>query len=307
MSNDPESLRIGAAVQVQVGGRSDQGRTRSENQDDFIIADLAVDAAGGVLLKTDAPTGIEPRELGQRGLLLVVADGMGGASAGGLASRLATMWIHQEVVARWAAERAAAPDRFIGVLGAAVERANERIFQQASNDRDLGGMGSTVTVAGILDGYAYLAQVGDSRGYLVRNGTCTQLTRDQSVVQTLVDAGTMTEEEAERSDRRNIILQALGTKANVDVDLTFQALRRGDVLVLCSDGLTRVVRAEEIAAHVLHAPDPQHACDALVALANERGAPDNVTVAIARFGGDGLQPPMSDDHVGRRVYHGMPY
>jgi PPM family protein phosphatase len=159
----------------------------------------------------------------------------------------------------------------------------------------------------VLDGYAYLAQVGDSRGYLVRNGTCTQLTRDQSMVQALVDAGTMTEEEAERSDRRNVILQALGTKAHVDVDLTFQALRRGDVLVLCSDGLTRVVRADEIAAHVRDVQDPQQSCDALVALANERGAPDNVTVVIARLGGDGLQPPMPDDHVGRRVYHGMPY
>jgi PPM family protein phosphatase len=307
MSRDAHEFRIDAATHIRVGGRSDQGCTRSENQDDFIVADLALAAADGVLLKTDGHVGIEQRELGPRGLLLVVADGMGGASAGGLASRLATMWIHQEIIDGWAAERSTAPDRFIGVLGAAVERANERIFKQASSDRELDGMGSTATVAGILDGYAYLAQVGDSRGYLVRSGTCTQLTRDQSMVQALVDAGTMTEEEAERSERRNVILQALGTRAHVDVDLTFQALRRGDVLVLCSDGLTRVVRADEIAAHVGGVPDPQLACDALVALANERGAPDNVTVVVAQVGGDGLQPPVSDDHVGRRVYHGMPY
>jgi PPM family protein phosphatase len=307
MSSDAQAFRIGAATHIRVGGRSDQGRTRSENQDDFIVADLALAAADGVLLKTDGHGGTEQRELGPRGLLLVVADGMGGASAGGLASRLATMWIHQEIIDGWSAERSTAPDRFIGVLGAAVERANERIFKQASADRELEGMGSTATVAGILDGYAYLAQVGDSRGYLVRSGTCTQLTRDQSMVQALVDAGTMTEEEAERSDRRNVILQALGTRAHVDVDLTFQALRRGEVLVLCSDGLTRVVRADEIAAHVGDVPDPQLACDALVALANERGAPDNVTVVVAHVDGDGLQPPVADDHVGRRVYHGMPY
>jgi PPM family protein phosphatase len=293
-----------AAVTVAVGAATDPGRKRSENQDDFLVAELGVDRqAGGTLLRPDqAARSTVYFRLGHRGALLVVADGMGGASAGGLASRLATLWIEQEFAALWALQRTPTAHAFAAALRTALERANARIFHQAAQNPECAGMGSTVTAVGLLDGYAYIGQVGDSRAYLIRNSACTQLTRDQSVVQALVEAGTMTEEDAERSESRNVILQALGTRENVKVDLTYQPLRRGDFLLLCSDGLSRMVMPGEMARVAVADPSPQSSCETLVAMANEGGGPDNVTVIIARVDGDGLHPPADGDTVGHRPF-----
>ena len=165
-------------------------------------------------------------------------------------------------------------------------------------------MGTTTTAAGVLNDHLYLTQVGDSRAYLIRNGQAHQITKDQSLMQRLVEAGELTEEEAAQSERRNIILQALGPDPKVKVDLTHQEVRRRDVLVLCSDGLSGQVKKEEIAQVVSTTPDLSAACDKLIAMANERGGPDNITVVIARFDGDGLR--FSDggpqDDVGHQVY-----
>src|SRR4030095_10625758 len=124
----------------------------------------------------------------------------------------------------------------------AVELANQRIYLYAREHPDVRGMGTTVTAAGVFGDGLYLTQIGDSRAYLIRNGEAFQLTRDQSLTQRLVDAGELTEEEAEQSERRNIILQALGPDPRVKVDLSHEQLRRGDTLILCSDGLSGVVR-----------------------------------------------------------------
>jgi hypothetical protein len=148
----------------------------------------------------------------------------------------------------------------------------------------------------------YLTQIGDSRGYLVRNGNAIQLTRDQSLMQRLVDAGELTEEEAEQSERRNIILQALGPDPRVKVDLSHQVLRRGDTLLICSDGLSGLVKREEIGGMVSAHPDLSSLCSALIDLANERGGPDNITVVAARFDGDGLPEPAAAEDVGYQVY-----
>ena len=155
---------------------------------------------------------------------------------------------------------------------------------------------------GILDTSIYLTQVGDSRGYLVRQGTAIQLTKDQSLMQRLIDAGELTEEEAEKSERRNIILQALGPDPKVRVDLTHQEIRKGDAVVLCSDGLSGQVKKDEIARIVTEKTDLMEACSDLIALANERGGPDNITVIIARVGGDALQDPGHEDPVGHQIY-----
>ena len=163
-------------------------------------------------------------------------------------------------------------------------------------------MGTTATVAGILESFLYIAHVGDSRAYLVRRGRAVQLTRDQSLVQELVDAGTMTEEEAAHSSHGSVLLQALGTGPQVRVDLTYQEIRRGDVIVLCSDGLFRMVKSSEIAGAVLRTQDPATLCDDLVALANQRGGPDNITVIVVHCEGAGLQEPRDIDPIGRTVY-----
>ena len=165
-------------------------------------------------------------------------------------------------------------------------------------------MGTRTTAVGVLGDQLYLTQVGDSRAYLIRDGAGIQLTKDQSLMQRLVDAGELTEEEAEKSERRNIILQALGPDPKVRVDLTNQQVRQGDCVVLCSDGLSGQVTRDEIAELATSHPDDLVAvCAALIELANERGGPDNITVVIARLSGDGLADPQADDRVGHQAYH----
>jgi hypothetical protein len=144
--------------------------------------------------------------------------------------------------------------------------------------------------------------VGDSRAYLIRDGVARQITKDQSLMQKLVEAGEITPEEAERSDRRNIILQALGPEARIRIDLTSQPVRRGDTLVLCSDGLSGVVKPEEIAAVVREESDLVAVCKRLIDLANASGGPDNITVVTARFEGDSLGVAATSDEIGHRAY-----
>ena len=163
-------------------------------------------------------------------------------------------------------------------------------------------MGTTATVAGVLGDTVFVAQVGDSRAYLVRNGVGRQITKDQSLMQKLIEAGELTEEEAEQSERRNIILQALGPEATIKVDLTHQRVRRGDTLVLCSDGLSGQVRVDEIARIVNEEKDLVAACKRMIDRANEMGGPDNITVIVARFDGEGLADPVEDDAVGHKTF-----
>jgi len=227
---------------------------------------------------------------------------MGGAAAGELASEMATDTIYDQMRQKWAAEPEPTAQRFAYRLKEAVEMANSSIHSYAKTHPEVRGMGTTTTAAGLLGDHVYLTQVGDSRAYLIRGGTAVQLTKDQSLMQRLVEAGELTEEEAAQSERRNIILQALGPDPKVKVDLTHQEIRRGDVLVLCSDGLSGQIKKEEIAAVVGEEPDLGRVCDRLIAMANERGGPDNITVIVARFDGDGLRPADAQEEVGHQVY-----
>ena len=287
--------RSSRAIRVDVVGRSDRGRARDHNEDCFLVADLS----RGPVTPGEAPGA---HDVSERGSLFVVADGMGGAAAGELASEMATRRIYEHLARTWAADHQRSAQRFASRLKEAVDAANADINAHARAHPELRGMGTTATTAGVLGEHLYLTQVGDSRAYLIRGGHATQLTRDQSLLQKLVEAGDMTEEEAAKSDRKNIILQALGPDPKVKVVLTHQDLRRGDVLVLCSDGLSGQVRREEIAEVVTGSPTLEAASERLVALANERGGPDNITVVIARFDGDGLRAANSDDEVGHAVY-----
>lgn len=293
-------------IRVRVFGRTDTGRARSENQDSFLIADLSrTSQEGGFRLEPDmGPEETRPGTfmLGDKGSLFVVADGMGGAAGGAVASKLASSYIYEALATHWLNDRNHSPNQFAMRLVEAVQQANRSIHATSQRGTGLEGMGSTVTVVGALSDFLYLGQVGDSRAYLLRGGQLHQLTRDQSVVQQLVDAGELTAEEAEQSKRRNMILQALGTEPTVSVDLTYQELRRGDTLVLCSDGLSGQVTREEIGRAVQEHDDLVAACDALIALANARGGPDNITVVIARLDGEGLREPEPEDAVGRSVY-----
>jgi PPM family protein phosphatase len=283
------------SVRVSVFGKTDLGRTRDHNEDTFLVADLS---SGKASLQPE----VRNHEIGPRGSLFMVADGMGGAAAGELASAMAADHIYRHMVTMWVNDGTASAERFAFHMKEAVELANDQLYTYAREHPEVRGMGTTVTAAGVFGSDLYLAQIGDSRAYLIRGAEAIQLTKDQSLMQRLVDAGELTEDEAEQSERRNIILQALGPDPRVKVDLTYQSIRRGDTLILCSDGLSSLVRREEFAHLAGRNPEPQSLCGALIDLANERGGPDNITVITARFDGPGLPEPDGTKGVGYQAY-----
>ena len=179
------------------------GRTREHNEDAFVVADLT---RGNATLQPEVRT----HEVGDRGTLFMVADGMGGAAAGEIASAMAIEVVLRELNEALSAVDAPDKEAYALALKRATAVANTQIHSFALEHPEFRGMGTTATIAGVLGDTLYLAQVGDSRAYLVRDGLARQITKDQSLMQKLIEAGEITEEEAEQSERRNIILQALG-------------------------------------------------------------------------------------------------
>ncbi len=283
-------------ILVHVFGRTDVGRTREHNEDAFVVVDLSANDAS-------LQPSVRQHRAGPKGSLFMVADGMGGAAAGEIASQMAIEAILKEFRENWIPLEQPSTEAFARTLKRAAQAANQQIHGYASSHQEFRGMGTTATIAGLLVDTLYVAQIGDSRGYLVRNGVAKQITKDQSLMQKLIEAGELTEEEAAQSERRNIILQALGPEAAIKVDLTFQRLRRDDTLVLCSDGLSGQVSKTDIARVVAEEKDLVQACRKLIDLANQAGGPDNITVIIARFDGTGLNDVEVDgDEVGHRVF-----
>jgi len=282
-------------VIVHVFGRTDVGRTREHNEDAFVVADLSTNNAS---LQPE----VRQHRVGAKGSLFMVADGMGGAAAGEIASAMAVDIVLGELRTSWIAQKDTDAEAFVRAIKQSTKAANQQINTYAAAHAEYRGMGTTATVAGILGDTLYLAQVGDSRAYLVRNGEARQITKDQSLMQKLIEAGELTEEEAAQSERRNIILQALGPEPTVKIDLTHQQVRRGDTLVLCSDGLSGQVTKDDIARVVSQESDLTAACKKLIDTANANGGPDNITVIIARFEGSGLLDANGEDHVGHRVF-----
>ena len=272
-------------IRVRVFGRTDVGRVREHNEDSFIIADLTRKSRS--LREED-----RLQTIGGRGSLMAVCDGMGGAAAGEVASDLAVNIIYEKLVE---GDPPKDHDDLARRVVRAVEAAGLRIYSEAKLDRHHRGMGTTATVAALLDSYLFLGQVGDSRAYILRNDQLVQVTRDQSLVNQLIEAGQLTEEEAENFEHNNIILQALGTSDTVQVDLTYVALRKGDTLLLCSDGLSGMIRYDDIRQTLLDHEDALEACKVLTDKANDAGGHDNVTVIVAKFEGDGLPDPADDD------------
>jgi protein phosphatase len=273
-------------VRVQLFARTDVGQVREHNEDNFLVADLTRRSRG--LLEANRATAI-----GHQGAVFAVCDGMGGAAAGEIASQLAVDIIYERLV-DGLAERTVKRDELARRLVKAVEAAGLRIFHEAKADRSRRGMGTTVTAAALVDEVLFFAQVGDSRGYVLRGDTLVQLTRDQSLVNQLIEAGQLTEEEAETFEHNNIILQALGTSDTVQVDLTYTELRRGDMLLLCSDGLSGMVRFEDIRETLRSGAEPLDICKALTEKANQAGGHDNITVIIVQFDGKSLKPLDAD-------------
>jgi len=265
-----------------VYGKTHVGLVREHNEDNFMVGDLSV--ASGPLLGEREVSG----SISNRGLALAVCDGMGGAAAGEVASHMAVDALFEILRGD---DAPADRDDFARRLVGAIEEAGKRIFLSAKRDRTRRGMGTTATVAGLVDNVLFAGQVGNSRCYILRGGQLSLITKDQSLVNQLIEAGQLTEAEAEAFEHSNIILQALGTTQQVAVDLTFVELRRGDRVLLCSDGLSGLLQDEAIRAEMVRVASLPELANRLVDLANAAGGHDNVTCIVADFDGDALEPP----------------
>lgn len=257
---------------LKIAARSDVGRVRTLNEDTFYAGEFA---------RSDHAVAT----------LLLVADGMGGHQAGEVASALARDGLKQALTSCLSSGVPSNDDdaAWHALLTQAVAVANQQIYNHGRQHSQHGGMGTTLTAAVIVDGRAHIAHVGDSRAYLINaegmgdaGRTWSRLTSDHSLVARLVDIGQLTPAQARSHPQRNVVYRSLGSDATVEVDTLSQALAPGDQLLLCSDGLTGHVEDEELAALVLAETSADRACERLVALANERGGSDNITVVIAR-------------------------
>jgi len=228
--------------------------------------------------------------------LVVVCDGMGGSNAGEVASRMAADTVVREFTGH--------PDPDPGsALAHAIEQANREIWDLSRTRSDLSGMGTTCTALAVKGDHVLVAHVGDSRAYLVRGHRATQLTHDHSLVAQLVSRNQLSAEEARHDPRRNVVTRSVGVGPDVEVDTVMldEPLQDGDTLVLCSDGLHGQVSDDEIAGHAM-SESLEAACRELVELANERGGPDNITVAMVRFRRSGSGPGGAWDRFWRGVF-----
>ncbi|MBL8150456.1 MAG: protein phosphatase 2C domain-containing protein, partial [Blastocatellia bacterium] len=261
------------AITVHVHAKTDVGMRRQGNEDSFLVADLSTGRLG---LGSEVTT----HQLGNQGSLMIVSDGLGGAAAGEVASAMAVQTVFTELM-KTVKSVLSPTDR----LKRATEMSNDQIWKCAQEDSSLRGMGATLTAAFIQGSTVYIAQVGDSRAYIVRNKKVKQVTEDQSWANAIKKAGLETKDVPS-----NVILQALGTQPKVHVEVTSVELCNNDALLLCSDGLSNKVQTEEMNTIIEDSEDLTEACQRLVELANKRGGEDNITVVLARFEGEILNP-----------------
>ena len=272
-------------LSVRSHGLTDVGRKRESNEDQFLIATLskALRVHGASIEQPEVHFG-DPQ-----GCLLLVADGCGGHAAGEKASALAVKTVEHFTLEalNWCAQlRPGAPgDALLGEFHKALSQANDRVFHEGERRPELHGMATTLTLAYVLHHDLFVAHVGDSRCYLLRNNMLYPLTRDHTMVAEMVRRGLLKPEEAAHHAYRHVVTNVIGgNDPGVQVEMHKLSLEPADRLMLCSDGLTEMVSDEEILG-VLAAsqPDPAAACDRLVRLANEKGGKDNVTVVVADF------------------------
>lgn len=240
---------------IHAWGLTDKGAVRTQNQDGFYL---------------DVPS--------ERLAVGVVCDGMGGARAGNIASLVAVETFVDALKAAPQGEEQPA-----AVLSQAAEAANAAVFHRAATDPDCRGMGTTMVAVLVVEGTAYLLNIGDSRAYHINADGIARLTRDHSVVEDMVARGDITPEQARTHPRKNLITRALGSEEHIRADLYEKELQPGDFLLLCSDGLSNIVTDQELLYEVIHGGEPSDCCRRLVDITLSRGAPDNVTAVLLQF------------------------
>jgi PPM family protein phosphatase len=272
-------------INLALYAQSDVGMVRSGNEDNFLILDLSTGRSWTA--GDEEPPDLLTYSQGYYGSLLAVSDGMGGALAGEVASRMAVETVRDRML-QLQAHEIYGKLPFHERLRLSIEEANILINGESQTNPAHKGLGATFTAVATLGEKVFFGQVGDSRAYLVRGDRIERITKDQSLVQQLIDAGQITEEEAETHSYRNVILQALGAHGSVNVEVNSLQLCNLDTLVICSDGLSGKVSQDEIMRIVHESTDFKSACQQMIDLANSRGGEDNITVVIAQFSGAGL-------------------
>ncbi len=285
---------------VETHATSHIGRVRKGNEDNYLLLNIS----GGKRWTGDQGDNefvIESQrfEVDDNGVVMAVSDGMGGALAGEVASTMAVETVSERLLGE-DIDDTLAPETYdhhlISKLYDATVNANFLIHNQGRTDPQYQGMGATFTGLGITPTAADIIQVGDSRAYLVRNGKIYQVTKDQSLVQQLIDAQQISAEEAETHTLKNVILQALGAQNEIYPVSARVAPHKNDVFLLCSDGLSNKVSAASMQRIVLdNFAALENACVELIREANENGGEDNITVILAKFTGDELPEPVGDD------------
>jgi protein phosphatase len=262
------------------------GHVRKNNEDAYLLS--ALDGEEPIINAT-----ARTLKVGDAGLLVAVADGMGGAAAGEVASREGLAAVALFLFGHWGrlAPASAVEGELLKALETAVERASDAVLRYSDDDRTARGMGSTLTAAVIWNGCAYFAQVGDSRAYLVRQGDLYQITEDQTLVNDLVAQGSLTREQARVHPQRNMITQALGSPQPLRVVLSRLVLCRGDRLLCCSDGLHGEVPDAHILAVLSQGLSPRRSLELLVEEALAHGGRDNITGVLLSLNDPGLDLP----------------
>ena len=280
-----------SGVKISLQGLTDQGRIRRNNEDSLAACDLS---SGEVRM---GPFAFDTA-LGTRGLLFLVADGMGGQACGELASRMCSEQVPARVLEAVGERPTVQRSDLREAIGKAFEAANRSILEASRADLGCHGMGTTATAALLHDRYLLVAQVGDSRAYLIRNGQLVQLTRDQTFLNYLLEIGAVeASTESDADPRRSVLTQAVGTAEQLEVVLTGVELCQGDRLLLASDGLYSMVPAPKVLSLAARGSDLGTCGRSLIEAANEQGGADNITIILGEISGDGLSPADPDQPV----------
>jgi PPM family protein phosphatase len=283
LSETPTALFPSPPFAVRSFGLTDRGQVRPSNEDHFAIVELARTL---YVRHTSVPQA-QNQYGSRRGHLFLVADGMGGHRAGEVASALTVLTIEGfllNTLKRFFRSQISEEQNVLKEFQGALLHADARIFEEASRHPEMLGMGTTLTLAFAVDWKLFVAHAGDSRCYLFSQNELHQLTQDHTYVAELVRQGALPPEGVSRHPFRHVVTNVLGgPERGVQAELHKLDLRPGDVVLLCSDGLTEMVADDRLAAALREEPDPRRACERLVAEANETGGKDNITVVVARF------------------------
>jgi len=271
-------------IKANLFARTDIGKKRQNNEDNFLLVDLTKKKTDLLLPEN------RTFEVGEFGIILAVADGMGGANAGEIASKLSLNNILSYLYKNIDYDSKIDELTMLKIFLDSIKYANEKLFLESRSKQDYFGMGTTFTGTFIYKNKIFVAQIGDSRAYIYRNKNITQITKDQTISELVKRSRVVPDEIAEKNTYKNIITQALGINEKINILVTISEIKNDDLLLICSDGLTDLVSDKEITDILSSDNDLVFLCKKLTDVANNKGGTDNITVVLSRFSGKDLNP-----------------